>query len=441
MLSIFDTNDALKKNVPKNIQIINYLPIFFLNYLWLEIVKDKVNDLKTVDNKLEEYSTIKNTYLFSNNNVFNDTKILEIVNKTNKYLEKKKKYMEEKKDYFKNINKGQSSMYETKETLYSTNVTDITIENTILFSLFSASSKDNIFDILSEINIVLDHTKLKLYNNKKSELTHHILGSLIKYYCKDNPVNRTENVHLVISRLYSEILFDIKTVLDEINSTSEGKEYEIIGNKFRLKAKKTYKDLEQYKLKLNILKDLLKEISTYLNTRFDEKNLVIDNIHKSITYTSMIILQNSFLLSIKRLVVKHTIKVYGIDQIENKWNSLREKLMKVLFNDAINMGTSTKENITESYVKEVLDYKVTKDVEYNGFDNIISGIKEILSNELLNNTVVLENYENYLVPYYRSLYKEMVEHLKKLVFNYIKFVMNQYEGLCIFLAIIDKVVS
>jgi hypothetical protein len=81
------------------------------------------------------------------------------------------------------------------------------------------------------------------------------------------------------------------------------------------------------------------------------------------------------------------------------------------------------------------------DAEFNGFDNIISNIKEILSNEILNNTVVLENYENYLVPYFRTLYKEMIEHLKKLVFNYIKFVMNQNEGLDILLKIMDKVIS
>ena len=215
-------------------------------------------------------------------------------------------------------------------------------------------------------------------------------------------------------------------------------------------------DMEQFKSYKNDIVKIeyfMKKICDYLDQRFLEKsdivsNIIIEDIYRSIIYTTMIVVQNSFLLSIKKLFINYITKIYGPSYIQ-EYSKIVELLMglsvesrtKILsdklddnYDDLLNKidVLDTYENITSTIIKSQFNIEETKNIELISFENIVSEIKNTLkSNPYLrveSSNIFFKDYDE-LVSYYKTLYSTSIEHQKKLVYNYIKFIMNQYNGI------------
>jgi predicted glycosyltransferase involved in capsule biosynthesis len=56
MSNIFEVNEDLKKNIPKNIEIINYFPIYYLNSIWTTLLlKDKLENADDLYSLFKKY--------------------------------------------------------------------------------------------------------------------------------------------------------------------------------------------------------------------------------------------------------------------------------------------------------------------------------------------------------------------------------------------------
>jgi hypothetical protein len=103
-------------------------------------------------------------------------------------------------------------------------------------------------------------------------------------------------------------------------------------------------------------------------------------------------------------------------------------------------------SLAEQYIKIVLNIEednVESNIEYNKFDQFANKIRLIL----ITNTIIpinetsdlIKNYDTNILPYYKTLYQTMVDHQKKLLFNYIKFIYNQYNGIKILYLLLCKI--
>ena len=167
-----------------------------------------------------------------------------------------------------------------------------------------------------------------------------------------------------------------------------------------------------------------------------EDNSLLKNVVDSIVITSLITLQNSFLLNLKKLLVNHVITEYGFDNYnkDNKVNKILNKLIDD--NGILNFKTkNVRENLTTEYVKLMLNVKSNSgydNIEYTKFNSFMEEIKQYLIKNgdmsISDDSTFMKSYNN-LVNYYNTLYNTMVDHQIKLITNYIKFILNQYNGI------------
>jgi ankyrin repeat protein len=429
MDNIFMTNDELKRNMPKHIKLINYLPILLLNNVWYKMINSA--DKITLQELFYKYRGIsdadKNNYktdgltnfMFSNNALNanldiqiqkfkNDLgfsfegileKFIKIIDKYNKLLsevdnsydiaklqEKKKKYEDKLAEFKNKVEKPTIPKYNKLDDLIST-----TVFNTVFDQ----------FDGLQD-------------GANRPELTHYIFAELLETYVNDKDLLfRGENIHLYLSTVYSEII-SVK------------------------KNKETLDDLKK-------IDKILDKICNYLDQRYMENstvenNVILDNIVNSITYSSLITLQNNYLLDIKKVLTKHIITNYGIDQLDEKCKNVLKELIDGILKFKINGAN----NLTIEYVKLMLGVKnITgyENVEYNKLDNYMNEIKTyFMSNihvPISDQSTFMKNLE-IISNYYKTLYNKMVDHQINLILNYIKFIINQSKGLKILISILEK---
>jgi uncharacterized phage infection (PIP) family protein YhgE len=190
----------------------------------------------------------------------------------------------------------------------------------------------NKYGTLSDLCSDITKPIIELFNdlqdgtgNNNPELTHFIFGKLLMEYNEFQPLFRGENVHLYLSGIYDKIL-------------SEGVDVE------------SYNDIKQ-------LEQILGKLCLYLDQRYMEdskieENVVLKNIVESIILTSLITLQNSFILNLKKIIVNHIITNYGFDKID-EYKKMLDKLMDKT-NGILNFMISkddSRENLTSEYVK------------------------------------------------------------------------------------------
>ena len=531
MMTIFETNDELKKNLPKNIEIVNYFPLFILNNIWYSLLGSSFASLEnlfykyvnpTIKNDPEYSASKMDLFMFSNNNrkIYNylntnvdtfvedfgykqkvakiDTKIkhyddmlLSITGaKRTNILNRKTKLEETKTKLERLVSQIKPTTSPQITTLGNPPITPngatynldtmLTTINGILSNgaiavNLKSDFRNSIVDILNkldapQITIPVNGvpTPTNLY-----EMKDFILGSVIKNYNKQGEVvRRIENIHLYISNIYSKILEQIVLEIHNISLVRS------INNNLV--------NMETHYHSLKTIESYLERLCKYLDQRYMESNNVdINNInndiYKSITITTMIVIQNSYLLTIKKALINHIIRVYGVNKID-QYRYVINYLMgtinygsadvtalfplgppigleepTLLFSDKLDdklddllndkVDVTNSENITATYVKEVLNFNNSDDdqvnEEYVGYDKIIQEIRR----KLINNPFIrvnedsnfIKEYDENIVPYYKSLYKNIVEHEKKLVLNYIKFIMNQYDGIKIVTRILYKV--
>ena len=455
MLNLFETTDDLKKNMPKNIEIINYLPIYLLNQLWYSLFKDdnkkELDKLffelnTTLDKKRHSSIDKQGSYLFSDYNMkdkFNT--IIKEVNSGKKFgLEEIIDKLEKKKTQYTDIqDKLDSHMDQWTKINDLIKSLDKKINKLKTNNKNKSNQLYDAFNITPSLNpfikrLAAENVISLLDNIEKPdeiiEYKHFILGLIIKEYHKNDVINRGENIHLYISTIYSKIIKNMMDYIQEDNLKKKSKQ-------------RVNEELGEYIKQIGTIEKNLEVLCTYLDQRYMENNniddnLVIKDITDSISYTCIIAIQNNFLLSIKKLLIYHILRNYGIDSL-NKCEAILKLLVddtKVLFGTTLNNSKS----ISNEYVKMSMEVKEDEEnIEYIGFDQIISEVRQILiTNKVMpinENSQTIQNYDNYIVPYYKSLYKTMVDHQKKLILNYIKFIINQYNGIKILKKVLENI--
>jgi hypothetical protein len=320
--------------------------------------------------------------------------------------------------------------------------------------------EESVFKVLNDLEnpTVIDRSGNNL---ELPEMKHFILGSLIKNYNKiGEPLKRFENVHLFISNIYSHILEKFSENIYALK-LDKSPRYETSGsNKLKLVSNTNMENLKSYIKDIRQIEKYLEKICSYLDQRFIDKkdvesNIIINDIFKCITYTTMISIQNSFLLSIKKMLINYIVRVYGPHNITLYGNVIKLLMGNIvgqsktkLFSDKLDDNfddiSAENENMTAIYIKKYLKIDVIADFDINTFEEQIQEIKKILrTNKYMridNNSSFFKEYDEYLVPYYKALYESTVEHQKNLVYNYIKFIIIQYDGIQILRKIMEKVI-
>jgi len=483
MSNIFEVNEELKKNIPKNIEIINYFPIFYLNSMWTTLLlKKDFSNAQDLYNLFEQYVSKDPEYKIPNSQTFmfmlkSGPKISTLLDATlklystdlgfGKKIENLEKKILKYDDILKKIDNGtltEQNLTMSKEKLIKnkTKISDMIkkletadgmqYDISKMTTSYIAKQMPNTPPDFGAILEQLDPPTSKIGGSSQSlhEMTHFLLGKLIKeYYKNGEPLFRIENIHLFISNIYSNILAKMDRDVRNINLT---KTNDTLGNK-----------LSKYYSQIYTIEGYLKTLCDLLDQRYIVNN-VFDNefnrgIFESISYSTMIAIQNGFVLAIKKLLINHVLQTYGVNKINNY-----RYVINLLMGEDLNITSGSFNNedektyilsnklkdasITEVYVKEILNYinvKDEKNEEYTGYDKIIAEIKQrLISNPFIpikEDSLFIKNYDEYITPYYKALYKTMVEHQKRLVFNYIKFIINQYEGVKILKMILSKVIT
>jgi ankyrin repeat protein len=431
MDNIFMTNDELRRNMPKHIKLINYLPILLLNNVWYKMINP--TDKNTLFELFCKYQNIPNSeknkyevngldnFMFSHTELNNDfiEKLKNfkddrgfnfngILSKFNTIIDKYDKLLlglDDSNDIKKIKDKKQK--YELKITEFKDKIekNNITKYNN-LDDLIGLTTHNTVFDQFDNLQDGLT----------RPELTHYIFAELMETYVNNNPLSRGENIHLYLSTIYNDII----------------------------NGKNIIKSLEDLKK----IDKILEKICNYLDQRYMENtavenNIVLDNIVNSITYSSLITLQNSYLLEIKKVLTKHIITNYGLEQLDDKCKNILKDLMDGILNFKIS-NKDGKTNLTMEYVKLMLGVKNVsgyENVEYNKLDNYMNDIKSyFISNKyvpILDQSTFIKNLDT-ISNYYKTLYGKLIDHQINLTLNYIKYIVNQSKGLKILILILEK---
>lgn len=511
MLTIFDISDDFKKNMPKNIEIVNYFPIYLLNQLWYDLFKD--TDKAELDELFFKFNPIlskppqikdiyqstgkKDLYFLTDSNLHNS--FLAIIGNikqgnTDGLSSIVKKLEEKKAKYTKllsNINPLKEQHVKITTLIQKVDIKIAKLSGKQNFSINYTKFNDFIavnaghqqyINIIGLLDSIIDDKKPPPliappappplgppppssgpppYSPpplgppppsgllpsgpppyfSPNEYKHVILGLMIKEYHKVKPMNRGENIHLYLSTIYSLIIEDFAKYIKETDIK-------------KVTTPQEKNKLNKYLKYINFIESKLEILCKYLDQRYMEPNksntnLVMDDIIHAISYSTMVSVQNNFLLAIKKLLIFHIIRSQGKGQLDN-YKKVLQLLMDQSDGELRNglglLGNKLLDGkpIAFQYVKSVMERKDDEeDIEYTGLDQMLMEVRQILlgANQYLSideNSVTIKNYDDYIVPYYKTLFKTIVEHQKKLVLNYIKFIINQYNGVKIFRAVLEK---
>lgn len=182
----------------------------------------------------------------------------------------------------------------------------------------------------------------------------------------------------------------------------------------------------------------INNINNLLLTRYDNKNNMKDNIilryiAHSITYATILDINDIYIKSITELLNK-----FKLDP------TIINKIITELTNGPLYMTfdfqNPNKQEITYQIVMLLLDAKFNEtdreNKEYKTINNIIESIKHILTK--YTNDEFIQIYETHIESYYIILYRTIIEHLIILLTNYIKSISHQRNAMYIVNAILTK---
>jgi ankyrin repeat protein len=447
MINIFETNDELKKNMPKTIEIINYVPIYVINNIWFNLFK--AGDKKELKELFYKYfNTEDDNYNLdnkSNNFLLNHDDIKDELDKEITLFNSDKAFGFE--SILKKMEINDDKYGTILQKTDNSKIKELQSKNSAKLQSFKSKIQKSVAPLFSKIAKLVDSSKdtiieqfdeIKLFESVASsyELAHYIYARILKKYNSLKPFHRGENIHLYISSIYSKLLLKLNKYIAEIN----------------VKQLHSYNEVNKLTDFLNDIKCIennLKFICDYLDQRYlenatIENNMVLADVCNSICYTTIITVQNNFLLAIKKMVILYIIRTLGVESFDKY-----KGILDLLTNDEgplnYRINKNKRDNITVENVKTILGVKDLSDnenIDYTGFDNYVADIRQILvSNSILpipNDSIFMKNYDNYIIPYYRLLFRTSIDHQKKLLTNYIKYIINQYNGVKVIRLILEN---
>jgi hypothetical protein len=119
---------------------------------------------------------------------------------------------------------------------------------------------------------------------------------------------------------------------------------------------------------------------------------------------------------------------------QNFYNAIELMVVK-------NITSTVRDQSIIDNLKEIKDYIVGKDDNHLAYQYVVRKMgynskseDEVFDkiNETLEKIGMTGDYQQYLLPYYRTLYRIVFEYLNRMMRNYHKFILNQYRGLQVF---------
>ena len=98
-------------------------------------------------------------------------------------------------------------------------------------------------------------------------------------------------------------------------------------------------------------------------------------------------------------------------------------------------------------VKHLLELKDdSNDYDRNmNVDDLINEVrKKLIFNKILEipeDSTLIENLNEYILPYYKDIYMQCIDSLNKLILNYDRFIINNYRNLDIVNLFLNKIVN
>jgi hypothetical protein len=443
--NIFNLNMELRKNMPKNIEIINYLPIYLLNNDWnktLNFDRIKIQDL--VNRYFENEKFIignGNFYFLSNNEITDNVKVIINNNYSDLMFDNVIKKIKTKIDKYNqilssNIYSDPNRINEIKSKIDNLTEKIKNIKDLSKNSSFNISGIDK-YDVL--LNPALINTNIYDFINKldKDKYRNFILSTIIKFYHQNETYKYGENIHLVLTNLYSKYLESLTNFISLSNKKLKSSHY----SNFLLFKNK----VDEYKSDLNIIETNFEILIKHLDERYNENfkspsNIIVKEVFNSIAHTILIAVQSNFVLGLRKIIVLHLINTVDVSLI----NILLDNIMNKLVDDngllSINMHEN---NLSYLYTQNSINLLEEENVEYNSFDQFVKEIREHLLNNgqvtIDESSELIKMYDKQIIPYFRVLYRETFYHQYTLIQNYIKFIHNQYNGIKILKMILDKI--
>jgi len=445
--NIFNLNMELKKNMPKNIEIINYLPIYLLNNDWnktLNFDKIKIQDLinKYFDN---EKFTIGNgdLYFLSNNTIVDNVKIIINNNYSDLMFDNVIKKIKTKIDKYEkilssNIYSDAIRVNDIRSKIDNLNEKIKNIKDLSSNTSFIRSGTDK-YDVL--LNPALPNTDVYDFINKldKDKYRNFILSAIIKFYHQNATYEYGENIHLILTNIYSKYLESLINFISLSNKKFRSSHF---SNFLFFKNK-----VNEYKSDLNIIEANFEILISHLDERFNENykspsNIIIKEIFNSISHTILIAVQSNFVLALRKIIVLHLVNTAtdGLSLINILLINIMDKLVNNNGLLSINMHEN---NLAYLYTKNSMSLLEEDNFEYNSFDQFVKEIRDHLLNNgqvtIDETSELIKMYDKQVIPYFRVLYRETVNHQFTLMQNYIKFIHNQYNGIKILKMVLDKI--
>lgn len=429
--NIFESNPNLKKNIPKFIDVVNYLPIYIFNwqlnikqfanltelYARLNNVIVKNNNqsdrymylFNKTTNELAEYESIIQKYnnTTTNNPIVDAIKIK--INKIDKMLMLMQ--VDKDKDKIEQLT-NMKKKYEEKLDTFK-DATPITFYNTLDNFVPLESNKDPI----AYLNAIQKSTNI---NN--IGIANTILLEMIKKYTMFNQSIQTENIHIILSHMYSTVLHTLKKAFGNMTMVDKN-------------------TLEPMRNDIKILEKHFKHIVEYLDTRYVQSTLIdnklIDDLFNNVKITLNITLKTNMMITLKKLVYNHIIQT----------DPKNIQIITSLFKEYADNNVF--ENLIHDYCMLIMEFKQDSvsitNIEYKTIEKLF----EILKNKIINNntlifpqsSIFVKNLNDHILPYYRTLFEIILEHIKKLLLNYIKYIINQYEGIKIIRMLLDNLIQ
>jgi ankyrin repeat protein len=443
--NVFDSNVDLKKNIPTNINIVNYLPIYIFNWqLALPNLKNNSKQIaaiykKIIDNKSNAAFKFENDskLLFGEKSGDDRAKYKEVIDKYNttmtnnpivNALDSKIRKIQK---ILATLNSGDKyhteltvklTRYQYQRSKFTSGAPPPTIAFYKYWNDMVPTTSDRPTDLLENITDLPDE-------NINIGMKYTILSDIIQQYIKFDQSKQTENIHIILSCIYSKLLYAANAALAKIKT-------------FQIKVV-DFIALEQLLKDIIIVENNIKVIADYLDTRYINSTLVenkiLDDLRDNIAVTLRISVANNFIITVKKLLYNHIIQTFGTDK-------QHFQLISDLFKNSL---TASIYNIATEYSKLLLDIKEHDDdhanLEYNTLDKIFDKVRiELVSNNILPlaaSSQLVKNLDQHIIPYYKTLFRTVGEHIKKLVLNYMKFILNQYEGIQIARMILEKMLE
>lgn len=189
---------------------------------------------------------------------------------------------------------------------------------------------------------------------------------------------------------------------------------------------------------LKKVEELFNKLTEYIRL---EKFYVKDMIY-IISISTILIIQTNLLQTLRKLLAVYINKKYYPVQNDDKVDTIINDLL----NNSLKITDNwEKSNFTYKFVKYMIS-TMTKsydieNLEENTFESFFEDVKRdiVLNGYIAYEDTFIEYLDTYLVPYYKIYYMYSIELQYKLILNYHKFIMNQYNDLYILNLFISEI--